>query len=553
MRFKPVMPKRMILIVDDVSVNRMTIKLSLKGEDYDFVEASNGIEAIEKAQERHPDVILMDAMMPEMDGFEATKKIREIEAIQRTPILMITSLENKDDKIYALEAGVNDFVSKPFDKTELKARCRAYTQLSSLNEKYSLATISAITSLPNKIALLKEIHDSNTKNELFLVKIDNFETNENFYGNKIVELLEREFTKILKDSFSKINSRDIYHISSGKYAILRHNKTMLTRDEVESFCFDFVEKVKNTKVASNGYDFDVNVTMSFAVGEQSLYEDANEVLNSAIFHKKEYLLSEDVIESLKDNLSRNLNMLKTIKTALLNNKIQPQYQPIFNNKTKEIHRYEALIRMKDELNEMIYPGPFFLETAKKGKLYPQVTKILVARVFAIIRETGKEFSINLSSLDIEDPYMSAYILQAIKDNEDIADKMIFELLEDKDTEDYLVVKSFIDVAKGYGIKIAIDDFGSGYSNFMRILEFEPDIIKIDGSLIQDIASNRYARSTVEMIKIFADRIGALTVAEYVENEEIYDIVNEIGIDYSQGYYIGKADEALLTEKVFETV
>lgn len=546
------MPNAKILIVDDVAVNRMTIKLSLKSENYTFIEAENGLEALEQAQEHHPDVILMDAMMPKMNGFEATKRIREIESIQRTPILMITSLENKEDKIHALEAGVNDFISKPFDKTELKARCKSYAQISTLNEKYSLATISATTTLPNKMALLKDISELEGQNELFMVKIDNFETNENFYGNKIVELLEQEFVKVLKNSFQALNYQDIYHISSGKYAILLSHQDKLKRDDIENFCFNFVEKIKNSKIESNGYDFDVNITMSFATGEHSIYEDANEVLSSAISHKKEYLLAEDVIDSLKDDLSRNLNMLKSIKIALKENNISPQYQPIFNNKTKEIYRYESLIRMTDEYGNTIYPGPFFLETAKKGKLYPQVTKILIDKVFEMIRKTGKEFSINLSSLDIEDPHMSAYLLQTLKENSDISDKMIFELLEDKDTEDYEVVKHFIDISKQYGVKIAIDDFGSGYSNFMRILEFEPDIIKIDGSLIRDIASSPLARKTVEIIKIFADRIGALTVAEYVENVEIYDIVNEIGIDYSQGYYIGKAEKVLLEEKIFET-
>jgi len=545
------MPNIKILIVDDVSVNRMTIKLSLKNENYTFIEAVNGFEAIEKAKEHHPHVILMDAMMPEMDGFEATQKIREIESIQRTPILMITSLENKEDKIHALDVGVNDFISKPFDKAELKARCKSYAQISSLNQKYSLATINSITNKPNKVALLKDIKEQNRKSELFLIKIDNYETNENFYGNTIVQLLEQEFIKVLEDSFSSVCYQDIYHLSSGKYAILLNNKEALKREDVEDFCFTFIEKVKNSKVASNGYDFDVNITMSFATGLESIYEDANEVLRSAIFHKKEYLLAEDVIDTLKEELSRNLSMLKSIKIALKEDNIAPQYQPIFNNKTKEIYRYEALIRMKDEFGATVYPGPFFLETAKKGKLYPQITKLLINKVFTKIRETGKEFSINLSSLDIEDPIMSAYLLQLIKENADISHKMIFELLEDKETEDYRVVKGFIDIAKQYGIKIAIDDFGSGYSNFMRILEFEPDIIKIDGSLIQDIATSSHARNTVEMIKIFADRIGALTVAEYVENKEIYNIINEIGITYSQGYYIGKAEKKLLEEKIFE--
>ncbi len=544
------MPNIKVLIVDDVQVNRMSIKLSLKNEGFTFIEAENGVDAIEKAQEHLPNVILMDAVMPIMDGFEATQKIRTIETIRRTPILMITSLENKEDKIRALEVGVNDFVSKPFDKAELKARCNAYAQISLLNQQYSLASVHPITKRPNKIALLKDTQELSQEKKIFLIKIDNYETNENFYGNSIVELLDKEFIKVLEDSFSEISYHDIYHVSSGKYAVLVDNEQVLEREEIENFCLNFIEKVKNRQIESDGYEFDVNITMSFAQGGDSLYEDANEVLSAAIQQKKEFLLADDVLDTLKNELRRNLTMLKTIKIALTEDKIQPQFQPILNNHTKEINRYEALIRMTDEQGNTIFPGPFFLETAKRGKLYPQITKLLIQKVFQLIRESGKEVSINLSSLDIEDKKISAFLLQIIKDNADIADHMIFELLEDKDTEDYEVVKNFIDVAKGYGIKIAIDDFGSGYSNFMRILEFEPDIIKIDGSLIQDIATSKNSRNTVEMIKIFSDRIGAKTVAEYVENEEIYEIINEIGIDYSQGYFIGKADPDLLGKKSF---
>jgi len=88
--------------------------------------------------------------MPIVDGFEATREIRNIEEIQRVPILMITSLDQKEDKIKALASGVNDFISKPFDKYELKARCRSYTQFSQLNKRYTLATKNEVTNLPNK-------------------------------------------------------------------------------------------------------------------------------------------------------------------------------------------------------------------------------------------------------------------------------------------------------------------------------------------------------------------------------------------------------------------
>ena len=537
-----------ILIVDDQQVNRATVKLSLKNEGYEFFEASNGIEAIAKAKEVNPDVILMDALMPIMDGFEATEKIRAIEKTQRIPILMITSLDQKEDKIKALEAGVNDFISKPIDKVELKARCRSYAEVSSLNKKYTLATKNSITNLPNKMALLKDISNKENIQELFLIKIDNFETNEDFYGSDIVQHLEIEFAKSLNAYTQIIGDFDIYHVSSGKYALLLNQGIALNKSTVEKFCTEFSENIKKSEYRYGEYSFDVNVTMSFSSSSHTLYEDTNAILTEAILRKKDFLLSYDVIEVIKSGLKENLNMLKTIKIALKNDKIMPFFQPIYNMKTKELKRYEALIRMYDEEENLIPPGPYFLEVAKKGKLYSQVTKVLFHKVLEKIRTHNCEISVNLSSLDIEDHSMSEYILQLLEENRDIAHMLIFELLEDKDTQDYEYVNNFINRARAFGVKIAIDDFGSGYSNFIRIIEFKPDIIKIDGSLIEDIANSESNRKTVEAIQIFASKVGAKTVAEYVTNKETYEMVDAIGIDYAQGYYIGKPEPKLIEEK-----
>ncbi len=540
-----------ILIVDDHQVNRMTLKLSLKNEGYEFFEATNGLEAIQKATEVNPDVILMDALMPYMDGFEATKEIREIEEIRRVPILMITSLDQKEDKIKALQYGVNDFISKPFDKLELKARCKSYAQISILNKKYTLANKNPITNLSNKMALLKDIEKNSKNKELFIIKIDNFNMNENFYGTKIAQKLEIEFVKTLHLNSHMIGHYNTYHISTGRYAILVENDIALKKESVIKFCTHFTEHVKRTKYSYEEYHFDVNITMSFAIGKDALFEDANAILMTAINEKRDFLLSYDSIDAIKDNLKGNLEMLKNIKMALKYDKIIPYFQPIHNIKSNNINRYEALVRMIDDEGNITLPGPYFLNVAKKGKLYSQVTKILFQKVVEKIRKHQCEISVNLSSIDIEDVAMSEYLLSLLEKNSDITDKLIFELLEDKDTQDYEYVNSFISKARSYGVKIAIDDFGSGYSNFIRIIEFKPDIIKIDGSLIENIEHSDSSRKTVEAIKIFADKIGAKTVAEYVKNQEIYFIIKEIDIDYAQGYYIGKPEPLLICEKELE--
>ncbi len=530
--------KATILIVDDQVVNRATIKLVLKEGSYNFIEAENGEEALHKAISYHPDIILMDAVMPVMDGFEATREIRKIEEIQRTPILMITSLDHKEDKLRAIEAGVNDFISKPFDKTELKVRCKSYVEISNLNKKYTLATINPTTHLPNKNALIKELVTEEEERSLFLIKIDNFEENENFYGSTIVEHLELKITDELSKMAKKLGNHILYHISSGKYAILLDSKENITNVEAKHFCKTVIENLKNRKISAGEYFFDISLTLSFATGSRTLYNDANAVLSSALMQKKEFLLASDSIDKLKKNLQENLTMIKKIKIALKEDKMVPYFQPIYNNKTNEIRRYEALIRLIDEENAVLSPGRF-LDTAKRAKFYQNITKVLVNKVIEKIEESGCEISINLSSLDIEDEEMRTFLLEKLEQNRTAARKMIFELLEDKETQDYDIVKAFILEAKNYGVKIAIDDFGSGFSNFIRILEFGPDIIKIDGSLIETVTTSLNSKNMVETIKVFADKIGAKTVAEFVSSEEIFDMVNKIGIDYSQGYYISK--------------
>ena len=118
------------------------------------------------------------------------------------------------------------------------------------------------------------------------------------------------------------------------------------------------------------------------------------------------------------------------------------------------------------------------------------------------------------------------------------------LLEDEETSDYKTIKRFIKKVKTFGVKIALDDFGSGYSSFERVLLYEPDIIKIDGSLVKNIVTNKSSKNLLETIAIFSKKQGIKTIAEFVENEKIFDVLCEIGIDYSQGYYFGKPQDLL---------
>ncbi|HEX9385751.1 MAG TPA: HD domain-containing phosphohydrolase [Anaerolineales bacterium] len=118
-----------VLIVDDEYIGRETLQSVLEGEGYELEMAENGLQAIEKAKKLLPDVILLDVMMPGMTGFEVCQRIRSDPQIAEIPIIVLTALDDRESLLNALKAGADDFISKPFDRYELRARLLGITQL----------------------------------------------------------------------------------------------------------------------------------------------------------------------------------------------------------------------------------------------------------------------------------------------------------------------------------------------------------------------------------------------------------------------------------------
>ena len=248
----------------------------------------------------------------------------------------------------------------------------------------------------------------------------------------------------------------------------------------------------------------------------------------------------------KEHDHHKLATIKMIKNALESYNIVSYFQPIVNNKTKKIEKYESLVRLIDGENNVLPPSSF-LETAKESKLYRSITSIVLENSFKALYQTKMNITINLSTIDIEEKETNEKFFHLLYKHQTQAHRIIVELVEDEKAKSITNIQNFMNKIKSFGVKVAIDDFGTGLSNFTRILCLKPDIIKIDGGLIRDIESNELARSMVETIVIFAKKVNIITVAEYVENEKIFDILCNLGVDYSQGYYFGKAE--LLTETV----
>ena len=241
--------------------------------------------------------------------------------------------------------------------------------------------------------------------------------------------------------------------------------------------------------------------------------------------------------SLNAEYENNLKWIKEIKSAMDDDRIVMYFQPIVDNKTNTISKYETLVRLINKQGEVITPH-HFLEIAKKAKLYEKLTKIIIKKSFEAFKNKEYDFSINITIDDILNKDINNYIIETLKEY-NISNRVVFEIVETESIENFENVENFITMVKSFGCRISIDDFGTGYSNFEYLMRLQADFIKIDGSIIKEIVHNKRSALITSVIVAFAKEMNIETIGEYVENKEIHDKLIELGVNKSQGYYFDK--------------
>jgi EAL domain-containing protein (putative c-di-GMP-specific phosphodiesterase class I) len=169
---------------------------------------------------------------------------------------------------------------------------------------------------------------------------------------------------------------------------------------------------------------------------------------------------------------------------------------------------------------------------------------MIENSFRYFANRSEQISINLTADDIVNDEVVEYLILML-DKYNIGERVVLEIVESEGIQNFEEVEHFIRRLKEKGCKIAVDDFGTGYSNFEFLLKLKPDFLKIDGSMIKNIHLDPHVYNVVEIIVAFAKKNGIKTIAEFVSEEVIFDIVKDLGIDYSQGYYFGEPKASAL--------
>ncbi len=511
--------------------------------------AQNGQEALEKYTDfynknrQYYDLIITDLNLPIISGLEMLEKIKENNNNQRT--LIVSDYAKKNEFIDIIELGIDGYLPKPINLTRciqllVKIVDRInYTKQNEIN----LSFIDNLTNLPNRSALLKQL-EADEFSTIMIIDVDTIEHINLIYGYEVGNIVLKEFSQFL-NQFCEENSFILYRVENETFVIYNPSE-FINFAKFERAFNELLEKTKYHKVKVMGIDIDFDTTMGVVMCQDRAFAKANLALTKAKTENKKFFTYHNEFKE-QEPIEYTMKWRESIKQAIYNKQIIPFYQPIVNKK-QEIIKYEALMRIRQEVgDEVNYVSPiYFLDTAVKTKQYEALSTEMIKQVLKTLENSDVTISLNVSYYDIKEIGLLNIIQNLIQTkNSDICSRLIIEIIETSNISECEYCNDFIKVAKEAGIKIAIDDFGTGYSNFTHVLDIKPDYLKIDGSLIKNIHTDENSLTLVKAIVEFSKKLDIKLIAEFVHNQEVFDVVKDLGIDEFQGYYFGKPEKNFL--------
>lgn len=459
-----------------------------------------------------------------------------------------TTFKRKNGTQVHISKNVQALYTKEEEMRAILVSVRDLSALHYLNKQLLESKTDALTRLPNRLKLLSDLNALKNPFTLLLLNIDRFREINTFYGHAIGDQLLIEMGNVLLEYAQTMSNSTVYKLPGDEYAIIVQKAC--DDDQISHCASRLLDELNPKKLNVSGQEINLNLTLGIArtTGQEAyrneILHQADMALELAKKMQKNFLFFDESLH-IKEDYENNLRWIKRLRNAIDENRVVPYYQPIVNAKTHQVEKFESLVRIVENDGTVISPMAF-LGISKKVKLYERIMKIMITKVLETLPGYPEHtFSINLSIEDINNPEMSAYIIQAIK-NSPYSNRIIFEILESEGIDNYDTVRDFIRQVKQYGVNIAIDDFGAGYSNFVYITQLDIDYIKIDGSIIRNIHQNKTSQVIAHTIIDFASQLNIKTIAEFVASKEVFDYVNLLPFDGLQGYYFAEPAATPLT-------
>jgi len=555
-----------LLVEDEQDILDITTNL-LKVFFPNIDTAINGQEGLEKFNQKKYDLVITDIKMPKLNGIEMLSRMKTINSNFFTIIL--SAVTEKDIILKTAKIGIDGYLFKPLVFEQFLNILETIINKESINQKISTYkkvldsepiadinefAIDPLTGLETLPVLMNQLNGLDTFHSpvVLLVNIDAFSVYNQLYGlNSGNEILVK-FSQVLRQ-FNENKSYQLFRINADEFVFL-DKVEYLEIEKYENDLNELFKLIEDTNLFIEGVDesIDLEVTAGISFSSSQALKKANMALYEARKRGRNFIgFTYDI--DYTNTLQSNLFWRKEIKSALVQNRVVPFYQPIVN-RDLQVVQYESFIRIKqiqeNDSVEFLAPDEF-LDLAILTKQYLQLTRFMIETTLQKMAEKNVSIAINLTYQDIKNGDIYRILKDTIKKYHledktefDISNNVIFEIIEHEGVDCYNTFLEFVKEFKQMGVKIALDDFGSGFSNFSHINTLAPDFLKIDGNLITTVLENEKSLELVKAIVKFSRELNIKTIAEHVQSKEIFDILFELGVDKFQGYYFGRPQEEI---------
>jgi len=553
-------PLRVLYVEDDVVLRENTIALlrDLFGEIH---EASDGKEALMLYQEHQGnyDIVITDLNMPQMNGMDLIKNIQIINPKQ--PIIVVSAHNETEYFLESIRNNVNGYILKPIDFNQLmetvykvaslvkerQEKARNQTQLQEKLKEQALLlaensqtvheflTIDKVTKLQNATVLYNFLDTFVQDHALtiMLYNIDNFSFINQTYSTDFADEALFKVGEYLQYNLSK--EVHLYRYNSDEFVIIFDPQII----NPEFVAIQIQAFFRETPIGEYE-DQPIYITLSCGIATAQnpalLLPNARIALREArmrgipnqynIYNTHDAFLKQTKIET---------EWIQKFRIAMEDDRIIPYFQPIIDNATGEIVKYECLARIEDD-GEIISPA-HFLEAARRSGLMSNLTRLMINKSYKTFSGQNVAFSLNITNEDLLNSNFIDF-LQAKQKSYNIEPSLVtFEILEDiiiSDTNQ--IPLNNLHILKDMGYLLALDDFGSDRSNFNRLENLGVDFLKIDGQFIKNIDTITRNQDIVESITTMAKKLNMPVIAEFVSTKEEFEMVKQLGVEYSQGYF-----------------
>ncbi|MGE5416904.1 MAG: EAL domain-containing protein [Acidobacteriota bacterium] len=393
---------------------------------------------------------------------------------------------------------------------------------------------------------------------LFFIVFDNYKMINDTFGHQAAEQIMEELAEALRSGLDE--SGLLARWEGEEFAALA---TAADRTEAEAMARHLMDVVEATEFHVSGYDYPVQVRLTIGgvlveagAEVRALEAGASFALDNAREKQGRRVACLSIQDISADDVDRVNRVASLIKSALKENRMRLYLQPIVDLTTNEIARYEALVRICTETGVLVQPGEF-IPVAEKIGLIVDIDRWVLKSVIEVLKnEPGLTIFVNLSGAGLGDEPSLDFIEHSVRESNIGTSHLGFEITETAAIDNFKLVESWMTRIKELGCKIALDDFGVGYTSFSYLCNLPIDYLKIDGAFIKNIDSDESNRAIVETIATMANALGMETIAEFVENEKVLQVIKNLKpsgnndtlkINYGQGYHFGKpvpAEEVL---------